>query len=237
LVRTAGIILYVVAATFVMALLAIAVSFFSRSGDGVHEVARSWARSILAVSGIRVRLVGREKVDPEGVYVFMANHQSNFDIPVVLAHLPFQFRWIAKAELFRIPIFGRAMRGAGYISIDRKDRAAAFQSLGRAAERMALGKSIMIFPEGTRTRDGRLQAFKKGGFVLAIEAGMPIVPLSIDGTFSIMSKNGLRIRPQDVEMRFGEPISGSAYAVETKEELMQRVRQAILAGMNPRGGD
>ena len=156
-------------------LLAIAPSLVTRTGNPVHRVARTWSRSILAVSGIRVAVSGLERIDPARPYIFMSNHQSNFDIPVLLAHLPLQFRWLAKAELFKIPVFGRAMRGAGYISIDRADREAAFKSLGEAAETIRKGVAIMIFPEGTRSLDGTLKPFKKGGFVLAVDAGVPIL--------------------------------------------------------------
>jgi 1-acyl-sn-glycerol-3-phosphate acyltransferase len=234
-VRSAGIIAFVAVATLFMASLSVLASFFSRSGDAVHRIARKWAGSILAVSGIRVTLTGLERIDPAASYIFMANHQSTYDIPVLLAHLPVQFRWIAKAELFRIPVFGRAMRGAGYISIKRDDRASAFQSLEQAAERMRCGRSVMIFPEGTRSRDGELQSFKKGGFVLAVDSRMPIVPVSISGTFEIMPKNTLMIQRREVLLSITDPIASSDYSRETKAELMERVRQAIQQDLRRQG--
>jgi 1-acyl-sn-glycerol-3-phosphate acyltransferase len=218
-------------ATLFFSVLAIAVSFFSRGGDSVHRVARIWARSLLALSGVGVTVTGLERIAADRSYIFMSNHQSNFDIPVLLGHLPVQFRWLAKAELFRIPVFGRAMRGAGYISIDRSDRAAAFESLEQAAEKIRQGVSILIFPEGTRSVDGSLKSFKKGGFVLAIGAGVPIVPVTVRGTFDIMPKHALRIRPRQVTVAIGEPIATEGIAFDTKETLMDGVRNAMLLGL------
>jgi 1-acyl-sn-glycerol-3-phosphate acyltransferase len=234
-IRTGALVLWVVAATFVLGVAAIGVSCFSKSGNGVHRIARIWGRSILAVAGVRVRVTGGEALDREKPAIYMANHQSNFDIPVLLAHLPVQFRWIAKAELFRIPIMGRAMRGGGYIPIDRRNRSAAFQSLQEAAERVRGGKSIVIFPEGTRSPDGRLKPFKKGGFMLAIASGVPIVPVAIDGTFEIMPKARLLVRPREVSLRVGRPIEVAGFTRENKDRLMTQVAAALEA-LRPRQG-
>jgi 1-acyl-sn-glycerol-3-phosphate acyltransferase len=192
-------------------------------------VAQIWGRSILWVSGIRVHIDGLDRSSDYRSCIFMCNHQSNYDIPVLLGKLPVQFRWLAKAELFKIPIFGRGMRGAGYISIDRFDRQSAFQSLDRAADTIRQGTSVMIFPEGTRSVTGTLQQFKKGGFVLALNAGVPIVPLCITGTHAIMPKGRLLVRRRHVCVKIQSPISVSAYALDTKEALMARVRQSMVA--------
>jgi len=235
LLRTAAIYVWVIFSTLLFSLLAIATSLVTRSGNSVHRVGRMWSRSILAASGIQVAVSGMERIDPARPYIFMSNHQSNFDIPVLLAHLPVQFRWLAKAELFKIPVFGRAMRGAGYISIDRADREAAFKSLGKASEAIRNGVAIMIFPEGTRSLDGTLKPFKKGGFVLAVDAGVPIVPVTIRGTHAIMAKRTWIIRPRDVAVEVGEPIDTSDCTRATKEALMERVRAAIRHGLGECG--
>ncbi|MBR9982104.1 MAG: 1-acyl-sn-glycerol-3-phosphate acyltransferase, partial [Desulfatitalea sp.] len=159
--------------------------------------------------------------------IFMSNHQSNFDIPVFYSGLPAQFRWLAKAELFKIPIFGRGMRGAGYISIDRSDRRSAMASLARAATAIRNGASVLIFPEGTRTADGRLRDFKSGGFILAVDAGVPIVPMAVYGTFDIMPRGSLLIRRRPVHIAFGPAIDAAAYTRATKNQLMDDVRDAI----------
>lgn len=229
--RTAVVAAWVVIATFFLGVLAIVVSFFSRTGNPIHRIGRVWGRSILAVSGIRVSVTGVERIAVDQPYIFMANHQSNLDIPVLLGHLPVQFRWLAKAELFKIPVFGQAMRGAGYISIDRSDRQAAFESLRQAAEKIRRGLSILIFPEGTRSMDGSLQPFKKGGFVMAVGAGVPVVPVAVRGTYDIMPKNSLLIRPKEVRVAIGEPIATTGITLDSKEALIEAVRKAICRGL------
>jgi 1-acyl-sn-glycerol-3-phosphate acyltransferase len=232
MIRTALILLWVVLTTAFFSVAAIISSFFSRTGDSVHIVARIWARSILMGSRVRVRVNGLSNIDPHKSYIYMANHQSNFDIPVLLGHLPVQFRWLAKAELFKIPVFGRAMRGAGYVKIDRFSQNSAFESINEAAQKMKNGVSVMIFPEGTRSIDGRIKAFKKGGFVMAVDSGVPIVPVVLRGTWTLMAKSSLRINHGDVEMEIAQPIDTIGYSRETKGDLMARVRSAIYQGFN-----
>ena len=226
-IRTLVVYTWVVLATAVLGCLAILMSLFARSGDPVHLIARFWARSILRVSGICVDVQGLAEIDPARSYIFMSNHLSNFDIPVLLAHLPVQFRWLAKAELFRIPVFGRAMRGAGYISIDRFNRESAFASIRQAAVKIREGASVMIFPEGTRSRDGCLQPFKKGGFVLAVDSKVPVVPLVVQGTQRIMPKGSLLVHPNPVQLTVCPPIETTGFSRETKEQLMENVHRVI----------
>jgi 1-acyl-sn-glycerol-3-phosphate acyltransferase len=230
--HTAFIYTWTILATFAMGLAAILFSFFSKTGDSVHLVARWWGRAILWACCIPIRVDGLQNVEPKRSCIYMSNHQSNFDIPVLLSMLPVQFRWLAKAELFKIPIFGRGMRGAGYISIDRSNRKSAFQSLARAAESIRNGTSVLIFPEGTRSRDGRLQSFKKGGFVLAVDAGVPIVPIIIQGTYAMMPKNSRLIRRQSVHVEIGPPIETSGFDRHSKDALMEKV-WSIMAGHLP----
>ena len=227
MIRTLYITIWVGFATLVAGTLVIVLSFFVRSGKPLHKIARLWGKSILVVSRIKVSVKGLANIDPSSPYIYMPNHQSNFDISVLLGHLTVQFRWLAKMELFKIPIFGRAMRKAGYISIDRNDRESAFGSLEVAAKKIKSGVSVLIFPEGTRSRDGKIRSFKKGGFVMAVDAGVPIVPVVITGTRAIMSKDKFRIYPGHVSMVIHKPISTSTYTRETKEALMESVRCVI----------
>jgi 1-acyl-sn-glycerol-3-phosphate acyltransferase len=224
--------------TFIFGLLAILASFFSRNGNSVHHIARLWGRSILWVSGIRTVTSGFSHTMGRHSYIYMSNHQSNFDIPVLYSALPVQFRWLAKAELFKIPIFGQGMRGAGYISIDRSNRQSAFRSLAEAADAIRNGTSVMIFPEGTRSTDGTLLPYKKGGFVMAVDAGVPIVPVVISGTHAIMPKGRLLIRRQWVHVHVGVPIESADFSRKTKDDLMAKVRTAMLEMMpeTARGG-
>ncbi len=227
MIRTAVIIAWISFATFFLGIVTILVSFFSRTGNAPHLVARFWAKSILFVSRVKVSVKGISKIDPSGSYVFMANHQSNFDIPVLLGCLPFQFRWLAKAELFRVPVFGRGMRGCGYISIDRSNRRAAFASLKTASETIRNGASVLIFPEGTRSLDGKIRPFKKGGFILTINAGVPIIPIVIKGTWFIMPKDRLIIKPRNVTLEILEPIDTSKYTRAEKDDLIEDVRKIM----------
>jgi 1-acyl-sn-glycerol-3-phosphate acyltransferase len=228
LLRTIGIAFWVIIAVVLFGTATIIASFLDSKGIWPHIVARYWARSILFVSRTKVTIKGLENIDPDRPYIFMPNHSSNFDIPVLLSHLPVQFRWLAKAELFKFPLFGYAMKRAGYISIDRTNRRSAFESLDQAASAIRNGKSVMIFPEGTRSRDNQIHEFKKGGFVLAIKAGVPIVPIIIHGTWQIMAKTGITIRPGNVLLEILPPIDTSAYPMNQKDRLMTDLRQIMI---------
>ncbi|HHP7236384.1 MAG TPA: lysophospholipid acyltransferase family protein [Desulfobacterales bacterium] len=211
--------------TILLAPLAVAVGLVSKNGNVAHWIARCWGRSILWISRVPVTVNGLANI-PSGnaSFVFMANHLSNFDIPILLARLPVQFRWLAKRELFDIPLFGRAMRGCGYISIDRGNLHSAIRSLHRAAEIVRNGTAVMIFPEGTRSPDGKIHPFKKGGFVLTVDAGVPIVPLILHGTWHIMPKGRKMVRPRPVTLDVLQPVDTSEYDRRSKEALMDRIK-------------
>lgn len=222
--RTVYIMYWIIVGTIYMGICAIAVSLVTKGGKYAHRVARAWGRSILYVAGIDVDVKGLEHIDRNRSYVYMSNHMSMFDIPVLLACLRVQFRWIAKVELFGIPLFGRIMTSAGYIPVDRSDRRAAFRSLKLASEKIRNGVSVMIFPEGTRSDDGNIRAFKNGGFIMAIDSGCPILPLVIHGTGSIMRKNEKRIRRGRVFLEILEPVETSDCTRKEKNELIEKVR-------------
>ena len=234
MIHTVIVIVWVVLATLVLGIAAIATSLISRTGDPVHRIAALWARSILFVSRIDVTVNGIANLDSSRSFIYMSNHQSNFDIPVLLACLPVQFRWLAKAELFRIPIFGSGMRAAGYISIDRFNRESAFESISVAAKKIKEGASVMIFPEGTRSIDGNIRPFKKGGFVLAVDSGVPIIPIILHGTRSIMPKGQMRIRTGHVYMDIQPPMETSDYTRESKDDLIEQVRAVICEKFDQR---
>jgi 1-acyl-sn-glycerol-3-phosphate acyltransferase len=227
-IHTIVIMIWILLATTVLGSLVVVVSILTKKANTAHIIARIWGRSILWASAITVTVKGLEKLNPAQSYIYMANHQSNFDIPALLGKLPVQFRWLAKAELFRIPIFGHAMRGCEYISIDRSNHKMAFKSLTLAAKIIRAGTSVMIFPEGTRTSDGNLNDFKKGGFVLSVDAGVPIVPIIIYGTWSIMPKTRLRIDAAPVVIEICDPIETSTFTRKTKDDLIVKVRNAMI---------
>ncbi len=202
--------------------------FFPRGENSVHEVARKWARGILWLSGVKVEVIGTENIIPDGPQIFMANHQSFFDIFIVLAFIPAQFRFIAKKELFRVPLLGGAMRKYGTIEINRQHHVSAVQSIEEAARKIREGKSVMTFPEGTRSVDGEIKAFKKGVFHLAMKAGVPIVPISVVGSREILPKFSLRVRPGSIQMIISRPIQIGGYSEESRDELIARVRDVIV---------
>lgn len=226
MIRTAVILAWTVVMTFICALLAIVTSFPSRGGNVPHLVGRFWAKSILFVSRVKVSVQGLEHIDPGATYLYMANHQSMFDILALLGYLPIQFRWLAKKELFRIPIFGYSMARVGYISIDRSNRKSAIKSLKEAAQKIARGVSVVVFPEGTRSPDGQVMQFKKGGFYLAIDSGRPIVPVVICGSHYVMPKGKLRVRPGRIVLSVNRPVETTPYK-KTKEVLMELIRSTM----------
>jgi len=226
--RTSIIILGIILVTVFMAVMAILVSFVTAGGDTAHKVGRIWAKCILELSNIRVTVKGLSNLKPGRSYIYMANHMSNADIPVLQAYLPVQFRWLAKAELYKIPIFGYAMKRAGYISIDRSDRKSAIESLNKAVKIIRDGISVIIFPEGTRSRTNNVQPFKKGGFFLAVDSGVPIIPIIIHGTGRIMPKKQMLIKPGNVTIEISKPIESSDYTRKTKNALIKKVRLVIL---------
>jgi 1-acyl-sn-glycerol-3-phosphate acyltransferase len=228
MIRTSTIILGIILVTAFMAVMVILLSFATLGGDTVHKVGRIWAKCILAISNIKVTVKGFSNLKPGKSYIYMPNHMSNFDIPVLQACLPVQFRWLAKAELYKIPIFGHAMKRAGYISIDRSDRRSAIESLNKAAKIIRNGVSVIIFPEGTRSRTHNIQPFKKGGFFLAVDSGVSIVPIIIHGTEQIMPTKKISIKPGNVTLEITKPIKSSNYTRKTKDDLIEKVRNIIL---------
>lgn len=238
MIRSVLLVITAVVYTGLVSAFCVVCAFFSAGEDVIHRIANRWAYTLLRLTHTRVEVVGRENALGSGPQIFMANHQSDFDILLVLAHIPGQFRWIAKKELFRIPLFGRAMRKAGYIEIDRQNHAKAMESLEEAARKIRAGKSVVTFPEGTRSKDGTVQPFKQGMFHLAIHAGVPIVPISIIGAHRIMPKRSLRIHPGKITMVIGRPISVDGFPLERRTELIELVRNTIIRNMErPDEGD
>ena len=176
------------------------------SGNWIHRLARLWARIIIRTSGVKIEVQGHEHITGGKPVIFACNHASQFDIPILQKTLPIQFRFVVKKELFRIPLFGFALHHAGYIPIDRSGGKAALRSLQKAAERLKKGTPIVIFPEGTRSPDGRLMPFKVGGILIAIKAGCPIVPVAISGSHKVLPKGSIMVRQGRIKVTFGLPV-------------------------------
>ena len=199
-----------------------------RDANSVQGLAAWWAKSICAASGVVVSVTGTEKLDAEKPYIFAANHQSQFDIFALQGFLGVDFRWLAKKELFQVPIWGHAMRRAGYIPVDRSHGRQALKSLGEAAQKIAAGTSVIIFPEGTRTKDGKMQNFKAGAMVLAIKSGVDIVPVAIKGTYEILPKGKLLINPGNVSIHVGNPITTKNYTSKDKHGLAKVLQEDVV---------
>ncbi len=202
--------------------------FDKENGRLVHLYAAvPWAKLILKVSGVKGEVIGKENILPDKNYIFMSNHQSFVDIFVLLANIPKDFKFIMKSELMKIPILGAAMRKAGYMEIEREDPRESIKQLNKAVEMIKKGTSVLIFPEGTRSADGRLLPFKKGGFYIAIRSGTDIVPLCIKGTHKIAPKGSWTMKKGRYQFIIGEPISVKAYGKKKVNELMEHVRNRI----------
>jgi len=228
-VRAALNVLVIAVSTIVGALGALAARLFDASGDSVLRLARLWAIAITRIGGVDVRVERRGRLEPGRPYVFMANHLSTVDIFALIVALPPPIRMLAKKELAYIPLLGWAMWAGRFIFIDRHNAVSARNSIERAKERIRGGQSVVIFPEGTRSRDGRMLPFKKGGFHLALDAGVPIVPCGLRGTRELMPRRSLLMRPGTVTVVIGEPIPTEGLASEDRSALLERVRGEIAA--------
>ncbi len=233
--RKAFVSVSLVASTIVLSTIALVVSLFDRDGKKVHHMGQFWASLHLKVSGVKIAIEGLENI-AKPPYVFMCNHQSALDIYSLLASLPLSFKWIAKRQLFKIPFIGWAMGRAGYISIDRENPREALKAIEEAAGKIRGGMNIVIFPEGTRSVDGTLLPFKKGGFTLALRAMVPIVPIGIYGTYLLQPKGSFIPRGKGViYIRIGKPIALEGVAPSAKTKVMDDVRSRIEGLMVCRG--
>jgi 1-acyl-sn-glycerol-3-phosphate acyltransferase len=228
--------------TIVLATVIILLGLFDPHGKRVYLINQFWTWLILRIAGISLKIRGLENIDPGQQYIFMVNHQSNIDIPVLVQSLAhFQLRWIAKKELLWVPLFGWAMWATKHITVNRSDPNDAAKSLERAKQRMAVGISVVVFPEGTRSRNGKLLAFKKGGFLLALQSGKNIVPITINGSGQLLPSGEWRLRSGMVEVIVEKPIMTATYRASSVRLLSDRVRQAIAAhlrlGENFAAGD
>jgi 1-acyl-sn-glycerol-3-phosphate acyltransferase len=218
--------------TGVMGTLSLLSSFVDSGGKLQHGCSRIWARMILFTVGVRVTVNGLDNVRSGSPYVLCANHQSHMDIPILLAALPFPFRFAAKHELFRIPFLGWHLDRSGHIAIDRENPRAAIKSMRKAAEKIRQGAPLLIFPEGGTSVDGELHSFKGGGFMLAARLAAPVVPVAIRGSRRILPPNSHHLRGGPAEVWIGQPISPDGLSTG---ELADKVRDEILVRIDDGG--
>jgi 1-acyl-sn-glycerol-3-phosphate acyltransferase len=199
-----------------------------REGPGsIYDLApRWWARAMLFAAGVHVVLHGAERLEPGRPNIFVSNHVSWFDVLALVIALP-QYSFVAKAELFKVPVFGTAARAVGTIPIERENRKAAFQSYDEAAERIRRGRNVVVYPEGTRGRSYALRPFKKGPFVLAIAAGVPIVPTIIHGTIEALPRGSLWVRAGRVDVHLLEPVATAGLAYDDRDALARAVYERM----------
>jgi 1-acyl-sn-glycerol-3-phosphate acyltransferase len=227
MIRTIYVWSCIVVATLVLGFFVLITYPLDRKGRVAHHFGRLWGKVALLANRVKVKVEGLEHLTGKGPYIFMSNHQGSYDIFAFLGHLPFQFKWLAKKELFSIPFFGWVISAAGYISIDREGTRETVKAMNEAARKIREGMSIVIFPEGSRSPDGLIQPFKKGGFTLAIKSKVPIVPIAIAGSRDIMPKDKLTASSGKIRMRIDHPIDIQHCSMKDRELLMEQVNRAI----------
>ncbi len=228
MIRTAFVAIAMGLCTLVLGPPLILLTLLTKSATLMYWTGVKMVVVVTRIAGEKVIVEGRENI-PAGVCLFAANHTSNADAPAIVAAIPRRIAIFGRKSLFDIPIVGIAFRLAKFVPVDRENRDAALASVNEAVKYMREGYSFLVYPEGTRSPDGRLRRFKKGSFAIAIEAGIPVVPVSCAGAHRVMKKNSLIIRPGTVTVRFGKPIDAKEYTVDQRDELAQIVHDAVAA--------
>jgi 1-acyl-sn-glycerol-3-phosphate acyltransferase len=221
--------------TVMLGIPVIIIASFSKTGRIPYKFARLWSWLVVKTNRVKIRIEGREKLQAENSYIFMSNHASNLDPPVIAYTLEHTLRFVAKKSLTRIPVFGTAIRLARMIVIDRDDAQGAREAINRAMHELTGGISAFFFAEGTRSLDGRLKQFKKGGVMLALKTKLPIVPVTIIGSYELLPKNANRIKPGMVRVIISDPIDTKDYTEDDRDVLLEWVRSVISANLEKYG--
>jgi 1-acyl-sn-glycerol-3-phosphate acyltransferase len=215
--------------TIVLGTMSLVSTLFDRSGDTGHWCARTWSSLILKTTGVRVSVRGIEHLDARRSYVLAVNHQSIYDIPILFASIPLQLRIVAKASLGSIPFLGWHLQRTGHLLVDRKKPGA--DIVQKMRRLVSESHSLIVFPEGTRSADGRVGRFKKGSFLVAVDARLPVVPVSISGSCHVMTKGRLMVRPGDVQLTVHAPIPTADLQRRNLIEFGERVREIVMCGV------
>jgi 1-acyl-sn-glycerol-3-phosphate acyltransferase len=224
---------WLILATFAMFVPVTVSAFLDSTGNLAFSLSKVWAWIMLKVTGVHPEMRGRDKIRKGQSYIIIANHQSHFDALALVLTLPIQFRWIAKKELLKIPLFGHALHASRNIFIDRSNRKRSIKSIHKGMNRLPPGVSILFFAEGTRSPDGGIQAFKKGGFVTAIDKGLPLLPVTINGSRKVLPRGSIAFSPGPIEVVIGDPIETKHYTVDELGELIKKTRDEIVSHFHP----
>jgi 1-acyl-sn-glycerol-3-phosphate acyltransferase len=233
ILRVLWLALWAAIATLILAVPIIAAGLLSRTGNLAFSLSKIWAYIMLAVSFVRTEIKNRNRIHPKTSYIIISNHQSLYDILALVTTLGIQYRWFIKKEVLKIPLFGYGLYASRNIFIDRSNTVRAIESINKGIERLPKGVSLMVFAEGTRSPDGRIHEFKKGGFVTAVRRKIPILPVTVNGSRRILPKGSLAFKPGKIQVVIGDPIDTGGYTTESVDKLIDRTRQAIIANFDP----
>lgn len=226
--------LWAAIATVVLGIPVMVAGLLSRTGNLAFSISKLWAYTMLAVSLVRTQIKNKEKIQKGTSYIIISNHQSLYDIISLVTTLGIQYRWFIKKEVLKIPIFGYALYASRNIFIDRSNTERAIESINRGIKRLPKGASVMVFAEGTRSPDGKIHEFKKGGFMVAVAHKMPILPVTVNGSRRVMPKGSLVFKPGKIQVVVGDPIDTSGYTADTVDELINKTRQIISSNFDHR---
>lgn len=232
-IRVAWLFLWAAIATLILAIPVISAGLLGRTGNLAFSLTKIWAYIMFAVSFVRTEIKNKARIIKGQSYVIISNHQSQYDILALVTTLGIQFRWFIKKEVLKVPIFGYGLYAARNIYIDRTNTAKAIESIDKGMARLPRGASVMVFAEGTRSTDGRIQEFKKGGFMAAIIRKIPILPVTVNGSRRIVPKGSLVVKPGKIQVVVGDPIETGGYTTATVQELIDKTRRTIMANFDP----